>query len=163
MKNQKMPAKVMTGVFCHSAISGAEKDQDLVVQALLHEKGAIKKKLLELFSRVDDGTGRISLLEFENRFQDESVKAVFESLDLGTTDAWTLFQILDSDGNLFIDVDEFVESCIRNRGSAKAVDMCALKHQIIKTRNQIGELAIAQKQILAHCAKAAPFVHTIAC
>ena len=92
----------MTGVFCHSAITGAEKDQDLVVQALLHEKVAIKNKLMELFERVDDGTGRIGLAEFEMQFENESVKAVFESLGLGTMDAWTLFQILDSDGNRFI-------------------------------------------------------------
>lgn len=145
---------VMTGVFCHSAITGAEKDQDLVVQALLHEKVAIKNKLMELFERVDDGTGRIGLAEFEMQFENESVKAVFESLGLGTMDAWTLFQILDSDGNRFIDMDEFVESCIRNRGSAKAVDVCALRHQINKVRRQLSDMAGLQKQMLLQCAAA---------
>ena len=144
----------MTGVFCHSAITGAEKDQDLVVQALLHEKAAIKNKLMELFERVDDGTGRIGLAEFEMQFENEAVKAVFESLGLGTMDAWTLFQILDSDGNRFIDMDEFVESCIRNRGSAKAVDVCALRHQINKVRRQLSDMAGLQKQMLLQCAAA---------
>ncbi|CAL1164277.1 unnamed protein product, partial [Cladocopium goreaui] len=146
--------QVMTGVFCHSAITGAEKDQDLVVQALLHEKAAIKNKLMELFERVDDGTGRIGPAEFEMQFENEAVKAVFESLGLGTMDAWTLFQILDSDGNRFIDMDEFVESCIRNRGSAKAVDVCALRHQINKVRRQLSDMAGLQKQMLLQCAAA---------
>lgn len=139
---------VMTGVFCHSAISGAEKDQDLMVQALLHERESIKKKLLELFKQVDDdGTGRITLLEFEARFEQESLRAVFEALELGAEDAWTLFQILDSDGDHFIGVDEFVDSCIRNRGSAKSVDVCALKHQVNKVRTQLVDVAKSQEQM----------------
>lgn len=135
-------------MFCHSAISGAEKDQDLMVQALLHERESIKKKLLELFKQVDDdGTGRITLLEFEARFEQESLRAVFEALELGAEDAWTLFQILDSDGDHFIGVDEFVDSCIRNRGSAKSVDVCALKHQVNKVRTQLVDVAKSQEQM----------------
>ena len=67
-------------MFCHSAITGAEKDQDLLVQSLLQEKEGFRERFLQLFKQIDDGSGRITLLEFENRFQDESVKALFEAL-----------------------------------------------------------------------------------
>ena len=40
----------------------------------------------------DDGTGRITLNEFERHFNDASLAALFEALDLGSTDAWSLFQ-----------------------------------------------------------------------
>eukprot|EP00438_Fugacium_kawagutii_P020654 Skav217354 [mRNA] locus=scaffold4442:57346:57801:+ [translate_table: standard] len=148
----------MTGVFCHSAISGAEKDQDLVVQQLMQEKDVIKKKLMDLFERVDDaGTGRIGVSEFEAHFHDENVKTLFESLELGTRDAWTLFQILDSDGNRYIDMEEFVDSCIHNRGSAKAVDVCALRHQIRKLRNEMSELITLQHlQMQSDCGPGSP-------
>ena len=72
------------GVFCHSAITGAEKDQDLLVQSLLQEKESFRERLLQLFrSFDDDGNGIITLLEFESRFEDESVRALFEALELG--------------------------------------------------------------------------------
>ena len=66
------------GVFCHSAITGAEKDQDLLVQSLLQEKETFRERLLQLFKTFDDdGNGIITLFEFETRFQDESVRALF--------------------------------------------------------------------------------------
>lgn len=140
---------VMTGVFCHSAISGAEKDQDLVIQALMHEKENIRKRLLELFKQVDDdNSGTITLDEFERRFEEESVKNLFESLDLGTSDAWTLFQILDMDCNRYIDVTEFVDSCIRHRGSAKCVDVVGLTKQVRKVRDELSKMSRAQERIL---------------
>ena len=71
-------------MFCHSAITGAEKDQDLLVQSLLQEKEGFRERFLQLFKQIDDGSGRITLLEFENRFQDESVKALFEALLVST-------------------------------------------------------------------------------
>ncbi|CAJ1344633.1 unnamed protein product [Effrenium voratum] len=140
---------VMTGVFCHSAITGAEKDQDLLVQALLAEKETFKKRLLDLFNQVDDGTGQVTLVEFENRFEEESVRALFEALELGASDAWTLFQILDADGSNYIHVDEFVDSCIRNRGNAKSVDVCALRHQMTKLRGQMVDMLKCQEQLQA--------------
>ena len=40
----------------------------------------------------DDGTGRITLNEFERHFKDEAMAELFEALGLGSTDAWSLFQ-----------------------------------------------------------------------
>ena len=40
----------------------------------------------------DDGTGHITLNEFERHFNDASLAALFEALDLPSTDAWSLFQ-----------------------------------------------------------------------
>jgi len=134
---------VMVGVFCHSAITGAEKDQDLVVQSLLAEKEMFKERLLQLFKQFDDGSGQITLDEFETRLQDESVQALFEALDVGVTDAWTLFQMLDSDGNSCINADEFIDSCIRMRGPARSVDICGLRLQTTKIRSQLSDLTQA--------------------
>ena len=42
-------AKVMTGVFCHSAIQGSERDQELVVQAFLQDKQKYMKSVKDHF------------------------------------------------------------------------------------------------------------------
>lgn len=115
----------------------------------MHEKDNIRKRLLELFRQVDDdNSGTITLDEFERRFEEESVKNLFESLDLGTSDAWTLFQILDMDCNRYIDVTEFVNSCIRHRGSAKCVDVVGLTKQVRKARDELSKMSRAQERIL---------------
>ena len=115
----------------------------------MHEKENIRKRLLELFRQVDDdNSGTITLDEFERRFEEESVKNLFESLDLGTSDAWTLFQILDMDCNRYIDVTEFVNSCIRHRGSAKCVDVVGLTKQVRKARDELSKMSRAQERIL---------------
>ena len=115
----------------------------------MHEKENIRKRLLELFRQVDDdNSGTITLDEFERRFEEESVKNLFESLDLGTSDAWTLFQILDMDCNRYIDVTEFVNSCIRHRGSAKCVDVVGLTKQVRKARDELSKMSREQERIL---------------
>ena len=143
-------------MFCHSAITGAEKDQDLLVQSLLQEKETFRERLLHLFrSFDDDGNGIITLTEFETKFDDESVRALFEALELGAADAWTLFQMLDLDGNNFISADEFIDSCIRMRGSARSVDVCGLRLQTGKIRNQLSDLTRAVEQTRAAVAELA--------
>lgn len=133
---------VMTGVFCHSAITGAAQDEHLMVQSLLQEKDQFRQKFEQLFHEVDDdGTGHITLNEFERHFNDASLAALFEALDLPSTDAWSLFQTLDADGDHMIDADEFLDSCIRMRGPPRSVDVCAIKRQANKIRRQVMDLA----------------------
>lgn len=133
---------VMTGVFCHSAITGAAQDEHLMVQSLLQEKDQFRQKFEQLFQEVDDdGTGHITLNEFERHFNDASLAALFEALDLPSTDAWSLFQTLDADGDHMIDADEFLDSCIRMRGPPRSVDVCAIKRQANKIRRQVVDLA----------------------
>ena len=45
-----------------------------------------------------DGSGTITIKEFEKGFHVETTKALFEALGLKAEDAWTLFRSLDKDG-----------------------------------------------------------------
>ena len=44
-------------------------------------------------------SGMITISEFEKHFNDDAVRAFFESLEMGAADAWTLFVALDADGD----------------------------------------------------------------
>lgn len=44
---------VMTGVFCHSAIQGSEKDQEMVIQSVLQDKQKYMSSLKDLFDQID--------------------------------------------------------------------------------------------------------------
>eukprot|EP00928_Gymnodinium_smaydae_P010136 TRINITY_DN13805_c3_g1_i1.p1 TRINITY_DN13805_c3_g1~~TRINITY_DN13805_c3_g1_i1.p1 ORF type:complete len:581 (+),score=75.77 TRINITY_DN13805_c3_g1_i1:48-1790(+) len=118
---------VITGVFCESAIEGAQSDRDLAVQKHLGQKQDYIKTVKQLFQDIDrDDSNSITLQEFEAHFSDEECVAFFASLDIETDMAWEIFRLLDVDEEGTIDIDEFVTGCLRLRGSAKALDVAQL-------------------------------------
>jgi len=124
---------VMTGVFCQSAIKGAERDQEMVVQSLIMDKHQLKTSLGKLFQKMDDDqSGKLTLAQFEKHFQDEEVRVLFEALEIGATDAWSLFLSLDHNEDYQIEPEEFLEGCLQLRGSAKAIDLFMLRRQVAK-------------------------------
>eukprot|EP00747_Dinoflagellata_sp_TGD_P173184 gnl/TRDRNA2_/TRDRNA2_211224_c0_seq1.p1 gnl/TRDRNA2_/TRDRNA2_211224_c0~~gnl/TRDRNA2_/TRDRNA2_211224_c0_seq1.p1 ORF type:complete len:310 (+),score=36.74 gnl/TRDRNA2_/TRDRNA2_211224_c0_seq1:45-932(+) len=118
---------VVTGIFCHSAIETAQRDPDLVVQSVIDSKSRYVAKLRELFATLDaDGSGDITIGELEVLLNDESVQAYFTAMGIETTDAWTLFKLIDVDRGNAIDVEEFIRGCWRLRDTAKSIDLVTL-------------------------------------
>eukprot|EP00439_Symbiodinium_sp_Y106_P074583 s2192_g14.t1 len=129
---------VMTGVFCNSAIKAAERDHEMVIHSLLQSRKEFKELVSNLFQKIDDlGLGMITISEFERHFNDDSVRAFFESLEMGAVDAWTLFASLDADGDNVISLKDFTERCIQLHGPARSVDLYALTQQNVKLRQQL--------------------------
>eukprot|EP00931_Biecheleriopsis_adriatica_P020202 TRINITY_DN13577_c0_g1_i2.p1 TRINITY_DN13577_c0_g1~~TRINITY_DN13577_c0_g1_i2.p1 ORF type:complete len:638 (+),score=140.00 TRINITY_DN13577_c0_g1_i2:75-1988(+) len=119
---------VMTGVFCQSAIKGAERDQELIIQQIIAERQKYMQSLENLFKAIDDdNSGFITIDEFEEHFHDQSVQAFFQALELEATDAWTLFRNLDLNGDHSLDAEEFMEGCLQLRGTARSIEMAAVK------------------------------------
>ncbi|CAJ1413383.1 unnamed protein product, partial [Effrenium voratum] len=139
----------MTGVFCHSAIKAAERDHEMVIQSLLQNKKDFRELVSNLFMKIDDlGLGMITISEFEKHFNDDAVRAFFESLEMGAADAWTLFVALDADGDNVISLKDFTERCMQLHGPARSVDLYALTQQNAKLRQQLQN--IEDMQILLH-------------
>ncbi|CAE7623527.1 CACNA1B [Symbiodinium sp. CCMP2592] len=140
---------VMTGVFCNSAIKGAEKDQEMATQALMVDKHHLKAGLTKLFAEMDrncDGT--VSYKEFKHCLEDERVKTLFEALELGAGDAKQLFKILDVNKDDSVGIDEFLEGCTQVRGNARAIDLFTLSTQTNKLRKQMGEICTLQRHLM---------------
>merc|ERR1712187_783563 len=122
---------VITGVFCQSAIEGAEADRDLVVQKHLAQKTEYVQNLKKLFHEIDsDESNVISMEEFAAHLSDEESRAFFNSLEIDVGTAWEIFHLLDCDGGGDIDIEEFVAGCLRLRGPSRAVDVAQI-HQIV--------------------------------
>lgn len=125
---------VITGVFCQSAIDGASHDRELVVRHLLEHRQAhiqnVKQQFKEMFRRIDaSGDGAITMEEFEAHMTDDIASGFFLLLDIDSSDAYTLFRLLDADGSHEIDADEFVLGCLKLRGPAKSVDLATLRSE----------------------------------
>eukprot|EP00931_Biecheleriopsis_adriatica_P102912 TRINITY_DN77815_c0_g1_i1.p1 TRINITY_DN77815_c0_g1~~TRINITY_DN77815_c0_g1_i1.p1 ORF type:complete len:654 (+),score=136.59 TRINITY_DN77815_c0_g1_i1:34-1962(+) len=121
---------VMTGVFCQSALESAQRDQEIAVQNVMLNRQRFEDMLMDLFQQIDeDGSGRITISEFEDHFQDEAVRCLLHSLELEVGDAWTLFMMLDQDGDHDIDAEEFLDGCMHLKGNAKAIEVAKLKRR----------------------------------
>lgn len=132
---------VLTGVFCQNAIESAQRDQDIVTQTMMANKQRFVKQLRQLFKEIDtDGSGTVTIVELEQHLQDERVKAYFESMELEASDAWAFFKLVDEDMGNTVDVDEFVEGCMRLRGAAKQIDVHLLstEQRRFQTRYESG-------------------------
>lgn len=118
---------VMTGVFVNSAIKTRERDHETLIQ----NKQKFTDLVQKIWKKMDtSGLGEITIIEFERMFDDEEMKAFFQSIEINAVDAWTLFDSLDVNGDHTISLEEFSERCIQLHGPARSVDLYALKKEL---------------------------------
>jgi len=147
---------VVVGVFCNSAIENANKDQDAVVSEHIREKNQYVTMLKTLFQDVESmNYGVITLHDLEKSFQNPDIMAWFAALGLEVSDAWTLFKLLDTQERGVIEIEDFVEGCLKLKGSARSLDMARMMYEnrwimnklvrlsqdVLDTRRSIGSLA----------------------
>jgi hypothetical protein len=122
---------IVTGVFVETALSSNRQDRDIIVHEELEMKQAYTQAMQSVFQEFDDdGTGCISLEEFEAQLDDERVIAYFNALKLDVSDARTLFKLLDYDQSNEISIDEFVSGCFRLQGESRSLDMKIMQYEM---------------------------------
>merc|ERR1712113_392020 len=60
-------------------------------------------------------------------------------MEIDTRQAWKLFKLLDSEGTGCVDIDDFVEVCLRVGGSASRIDIESLKWELGKLDKKFSE------------------------
>lgn len=121
---------VVTGLFLQSALEQAQQDRDHVIQQQLTMKNHYIASIRKLFEELDtSGDGSITLNEFEDHLGEERMQAFLHTIEIDTADAWTFFKLLDADGGGSVDIDEFVEGCLRLRGNAKSIHVAQMMYE----------------------------------
>lgn len=138
----------MTGVFCQSAIETVERDQEVVVLRMMQDRRLAVQSIERLFLVIGRNKEEgLQLEDFRSFCEDESFSNFLADLDMEARDAMTLFRLLDRDGNGSVEIDEFVDGCLRLRGPAKAVDVATVKFEIRSLRNKLSELSQTIKHV----------------
>lgn len=135
---------VMTGVFCQNAIESAQADENEVVQEHLQRTHQYAVKLTEFFTDMNDNCDepddKIGYEEFSAAMRQPRMEAYFQTLGLDPSDAFKLFKMLDLDDTGEVDMTEFVDGCLRLRGSAKNIDIALITRQTTWLMSKIGSI-----------------------
>eukprot|EP00419_Tripos_fusus_P014005 CAMPEP_0172754180 /NCGR_PEP_ID=MMETSP1074-20121228/157430_1 /TAXON_ID=2916 /ORGANISM="Ceratium fusus, Strain PA161109" /LENGTH=218 /DNA_ID=CAMNT_0013587031 /DNA_START=361 /DNA_END=1014 /DNA_ORIENTATION=+ len=108
---------VVTAIFCQSAIDGAANQREVQMQKFEEQKEMYSRHLGDLFKKIDvDGSGNLTMDEFEIGVMNDKVKPFFESMELSIQEARLLFNLLRSGDDDAIEIDDFVEGCLQLRG-----------------------------------------------
>jgi len=108
--------------------------------------------LKQIFIRADaNGDGKITYDEFLREVLSErGIEDFAIRLEISLRDLHELWCVIDEDGSGSLNADEFIEGCLRLRGSAKALDLVTLWHSDQALKKQHEEFAVRFKE-LAQC------------
>merc|ERR1719487_2084336 len=94
-----------------------------------------------LFCEMDvDGSGCITVDEFERRLQEERVMAYFNAMKLDVSDARTLFSLLDHDNSCEVEIKEFLAGCYKLQGESRSLDMKIMQMEVRYLAEEIHEI-----------------------
>lgn len=142
---------VVTSIFVDAAYRASQKDPDIAIQSIIEQEREYVHDLRKFFLRADtDGSEMLSYEEFFGCMQSAEVQAYFRLLELDTTQATTLFNLLNKDEDGEISIEEFIQGCQQFRGQAKSLDMAILlqKHAAMQEyiEGEFGEVLEALKK-----------------
>lgn len=122
---------IVTGVFVDGAIQRSSQERDLRLEKEKEQKNLYVSMLRDLLEEIDsDATGVITREDLQEAFKREDVKYYFSVLDINVTESDYLFDMLDLDRSGEVDMEEFVNGCLRLKGNAKSIDIHTLMHEI---------------------------------
>jgi hypothetical protein len=124
--------RVITALFLKETLQAAASDADVMIQVHKKEREKYASKLRNLFMAADtSGDGAVSYEEFTCVLNIPEAKSYLATLELAAHDVDNLFNLLD-DGDGQISLDEFINGCIRLKGTAKSQDLIAVLHAVEK-------------------------------
>jgi len=120
---------ILTGVFVENALKLAQPDREAM--ALEHRKLELEEAnaLRNICKEFDvTGSGTIKAIDFYRQVANEKLKACLRVLGLNIRDAQLFFQMLSTTSDE-VDIDEFVNGCMKLKGAATSIDLQSVLFQ----------------------------------
>jgi nitrogen fixation protein FixH len=112
---------IVVGVIVENTLQAAAQNEEKINKRRANEAQKNLEALREIFEEADeDGSGTVDKEEFRNIIKKPEVEAQFRQLELPTSEAEELFDILDEDKTGELDIKTFVEGAFKLKGAAKA-------------------------------------------
>jgi hypothetical protein len=137
-------------------------NRQLAIDAAMKKRESMISEMVDIFleagidGREDEFEGgedrviKVSWEQFQKRLCDEGMKAYFMAMDLDTEALRRIFLLLDTQENGKLDLEVFINGCIRLQGSAKMVDISILETIAQNTLGQVATLDAIIRNRLDH-------------
>jgi hypothetical protein len=118
---------IVTAAFVEKIMQVSRNNKHMLVQSELNSKAEFVGNMETLFEKTDvRKDGNITLADMQSIMRDERESAYLAALGVEVSQVRRLFLLLDKDVSGTISRKEFLEGCLRLRGSAKGIDVAAL-------------------------------------
>lgn len=153
---------ILNGIFVNVALQSSAMNRQLAIDAAMKKRESMISEMVDIFleagidGREDEFEGgedrviKVSWEQFQQRLCDEGMKAYFMAMDLDTEALRRIFLLLDTQENGKLDLEVFINGCIRLQGSAKMVDISILETIAQNTLGQVATLDAIIRNRLDH-------------
>jgi len=137
---------VINGVILQETFKVAQTDDVIMKRQKERSKKSIHKKLEVLFQALDlNKDNALTFSEFMVIAAQPEVKLWLQSFDVETDDLLTLFLLIDENGDGEVTLQELLEQVPRLRGTARGIDMLAVRKGIPAFHLQEARYATEEK------------------
>merc|ERR1719424_2533543 len=100
---------------------------------------------MDLFDKMDVNKNLyLSRAEIEIGLNEDQIRAYFNQLNIDIEmNPEQFFRLLDENGNDMVDKDEFVRTCMRLQGGAKALELSKILEGVEVMKGQLREVRLA--------------------
>eukprot|EP00927_Polykrikos_kofoidii_P044017 TRINITY_DN3810_c0_g2_i1.p1 TRINITY_DN3810_c0_g2~~TRINITY_DN3810_c0_g2_i1.p1 ORF type:complete len:603 (+),score=124.96 TRINITY_DN3810_c0_g2_i1:119-1927(+) len=112
---------VVTGVFVEKAMEFAQRDK--AEYMMNHICDIFRETIRRNRKDGEEESANITWSQFEQSLETEEMQEYFKAIDVDTSEARGLFDLLDVERRGTIDAVEFISGCVRLTGNAKALDL----------------------------------------
>jgi len=119
---------ILTGICVNNANRAAEDDFEISMFEEISKRESVVVQLKRIFHDADtEKSGVIRWSQLKEKLQNPSTRTFFSKLDLEEWQLYSLFELLNLDGNEdpSISIDLFIRGCTRLRCQVKNVDLMA--------------------------------------
>jgi len=153
-----------------NVVSLGARDEENLLLEFRRTRNAALEDAEQLFKRIDqDGSGDITLEEFQENSRSDEVQALMNSVNLDVRDAELFFRMLVACNHEdSVNVKTFTEGVLKIRGAATSIDLQCLAFEVRIIRQMLAELhgqsmwgrtpANRVKEKVNHSARNGPFV-----
>jgi len=137
---------MVMGIFVDMIQQARRPDHEEVIAQEEKERQKQTRKLIQIFFEADDdGSGTLSVGEFQNRIASKDFRYALAACNIDLENLNTVFELMDVNADSELSIDEFVAGVERLRGSARSVDVWHLREQIAQVRHGVNDIMRAMQ------------------
>eukprot|EP00812_Abedinium_dasypus_P009350 NODE_3045_length_838_cov_314.426564.p1 GENE.NODE_3045_length_838_cov_314.426564~~NODE_3045_length_838_cov_314.426564.p1 ORF type:complete len:240 (-),score=100.92 NODE_3045_length_838_cov_314.426564:101-820(-) len=160
---------VVTGFFVDGSIQSSRDAREDLIQSALMRKAVATDMLREMFYHIDaDASGDVTLSELEESCKRPEIQQMFLALELDLHDTLAMFNIIDFNSKGAVNIDDFIEGCLRLTGGTNnsadiATIICQSRQVIAMLTEGLGDLKVLLKNTGGADGKLKPSVWFASC